>query len=130
MLGHLALAVIQAGAYVSKAGCSLQDYSKLYQERQKELLEEYQNNIQRADDYQSTVFTTWNISFAQLSNTAQQFMQLCACLHFDAIPAVIFQNAALKLGSSQASHNGDRSHVLDSGTLRYFTLELLKYSIE
>src|ERR1700742_5181894 len=122
MLGHLALAVIQAGAYVSKAGCSLQDYSKLYQEWQRELLEEYQNNIQRADDYQSTVFTTWNISFAQLSNPAQQFMQLCACLHFDAIPAVIFQNAALKLVSSESSDIGERTHILGSGTLRHFTL--------
>src|SRR6201999_2879881 len=126
MLGHLALAVIQAGAYVSKAGCSLQDYSKLYQERQKELLEEYQNNIQRADDYQSTVFTTWNISFAQLSNTAQQFMQLCACLHFDGIPAIIFQNAALKLASSGSSDIDDKLHALGSGTLRYFHTGIAK----
>ncbi|KAJ7865940.1 hypothetical protein B0H13DRAFT_1636878, partial [Mycena leptocephala] len=46
------------------------------------------------DDYRWTVYTTWQISFGQLSKAAARFLQLCSLLHHDSIPETIFEQAA------------------------------------
>src|SRR5271170_7002460 len=98
-LGYLALAVVQAGAYISRFECSLRHYLEMYRERRGELLEEYKTQVQKIDDYKWTVYTTWSMSFEQLTPQAATFFKICAFLHYDGISEAIFQNAARNLAS-------------------------------
>jgi len=101
-LGHLALAVIQAGAYIFRSECDISLYLELYQTRRSELLEEYRNYEQKMDNYEWTVYTTWQLSFERLkTHTAQaaEFLQHCAYLHHEGISQALFQNAAVKIAS-------------------------------
>ncbi|KAF7345902.1 FabD/lysophospholipase-like protein [Mycena venus] len=91
-LSYLPLAIIQAGAYISKFNC-LHRYLSIYRENRAELLR--QHSMQSHDDYGWTVYTTWEISFRQLSKAAAQFLQLCSLLHHDSIPEAIFEQAAV-----------------------------------
>ena len=75
-LGYLALAVVQAGAYICKSECGLDRYLELYRERRGGILEEYGDIVQKTDDYNGTVYTTWSISFKRLSAQSTRFLQL------------------------------------------------------
>ncbi|KAJ7770426.1 FabD/lysophospholipase-like protein, partial [Mycena metata] len=90
-LSCLPLAVIQAGAYIAKFNC-LPQYLSIYKENRAKLLS--QHPVQSHDDYAWTVYTTWAISFVQLSKEASRFLQICSLLHYDSIPEAIFQQAA------------------------------------
>ncbi|KAJ7728630.1 hypothetical protein B0H16DRAFT_1205811, partial [Mycena metata] len=46
------------------------------------------------DQYAWTVYTTWQISFDQLSKPAARFLQLCSFLHYTGITEDIFSNAS------------------------------------
>ncbi|KAJ7888007.1 hypothetical protein B0H13DRAFT_2277447 [Mycena leptocephala] len=78
-LSCLPLAIIQAGAYISKFDC-LHRYLSLYRHNRAKLLS--QHSAQSHDDYEWTVYTTWQISFGQLSKPAAS------------IPETIFEQAA------------------------------------
>ncbi|KAJ7872434.1 hypothetical protein B0H13DRAFT_2553410 [Mycena leptocephala] len=78
-LSCLPLAVIQAGAYISKFDC-LHRYLSIYSQNRAKLLS--QHSAQSHDDYEWTVYTTWQISFGQLSKAAAS------------IPETIFEQAA------------------------------------
>jgi hypothetical protein len=96
-LGCFALAIVQAGAYIFKSECGLGRYLEMYRERRGTLLEEYRTQMQKIDDYERTVYTTWLMSFERLSPQAATFFKICAFLHHDGISEAIFQNAARKL---------------------------------
>ncbi|KAJ7734851.1 hypothetical protein B0H16DRAFT_1327318, partial [Mycena metata] len=49
---------------------------------------------QSHDQYAWTVYTTWQISFDQLSKPAARFLQLCSFLHYTGITEDIFSNAS------------------------------------
>src|ERR1700739_1883881 len=98
-LGFLALAIIQAGAYILESQCGLERYLNMYQNCLGELLEQYKDQVQKIDDYKWTVYTTWNISFEQLSPHASTFLKICAFLHNDYITEEIFQNAAVNIAT-------------------------------
>ena len=87
-LGHLALAVVQAGAYIFRSGCDIDVYLQLYQTCRGDLLEEYADYKQHMDNYEWTVYTTWQLSFDRLrihSPQAVALLQHCAFLHYDGI---------------------------------------------
>ncbi|KAJ7728980.1 hypothetical protein B0H14DRAFT_3621656 [Mycena olivaceomarginata] len=90
-LSCLPLAVIQAGAYISKFNC-LPRYISIYRKNCAKILE--WRATQSHDDYELTVYTTWQISFKQLSKVAARFLQLCSLLHHNNIPEAIFEQAA------------------------------------
>ncbi|KAJ6517602.1 hypothetical protein DFH09DRAFT_1195308 [Mycena vulgaris] len=90
VLYYLPLAIIQAGAFISKSE-NLDSYLDLYEQNQSRLLS--QKPAQGHDNYAWTVFTTWQISFDQLSQKAQTFLQLCSFLHYQGISEAIFKNA-------------------------------------
>ncbi|KAJ7845248.1 FabD/lysophospholipase-like protein [Mycena olivaceomarginata] len=90
-LYYLPLAIIQAGAYISKFNC-LDQYLSLYKENHVRLLKQHPE--QSHDDYEWTVYTTWEISFKQLSPLAAELLQMCSLLHYNNIPEAIFQKAA------------------------------------
>ncbi|KAF7334085.1 FabD/lysophospholipase-like protein [Mycena venus] len=89
-LGLFALAIIQAGAFISKSG-TLDGYLDVYTKHQAQLLSE--RPAQSQDHYAWTVYTTWQISFAQLSNTAATFLQLCSFFHHQGISEQMFLDA-------------------------------------
>ncbi|KAJ7703634.1 hypothetical protein B0H17DRAFT_922231, partial [Mycena rosella] len=96
-----ALAIVQAGAFISKSG-RLNGYLALYAINKTRLLS--QRAAQSHDDYAWTVYTTWQISFDQLSQQAKTFLQLCSFLHYQGISEGIFRNAAgYKFGMSSPS---------------------------
>jgi tetratricopeptide (TPR) repeat protein len=97
-LGYLALAITQVGAYISRS-CSLTEYLSIYNENRAEVLRKHVG--QTADDYEWTVYTTWEISFKKLGSTAATFLQLCAFLHYNGISKAIFQRA------SSSQNHGD-----------------------
>ncbi|KAF8143142.1 hypothetical protein K438DRAFT_1784018 [Mycena galopus ATCC 62051] len=90
-LSCLPLAVIQAGAYISKFNC-LHRYLSIYRQNRAKILR--QHPTQSHDDYRWTVYTTWQISFNQLSNVAARFLQLCSLLHHNSMPEANFEQAA------------------------------------
>ncbi|KAG9119578.1 hypothetical protein FRC07_005340, partial [Ceratobasidium sp. 392] len=93
LFGCLALAVVQAGAYIWRTGCGLTDYLNMYSKRHQSLLEEYKNMPVKVDDYRETVYTTWTMSYEQLGPRAAQLLHLISFFHHDNVPEVMFQRA-------------------------------------
>ena len=79
-LGHLALAVVQAGAYIFRYGCGISLYLQLYQFRRGDLLEEYRGYKHKMDSYKLTVYTTWQLSFDRLRTHATQATMVLQCI--------------------------------------------------
>ncbi|KAJ7614774.1 P-loop containing nucleoside triphosphate hydrolase protein [Roridomyces roridus] len=102
-LSCLPLAIVQAGAYIAKFKC-LKNYLSIYTQNKKELL--LQHPDQTLDDYEWTVYTTWQISFEKLSPIAAQFLQLCSLLHHSNIPQSIFANATQWILNNEGSETG------------------------
>ncbi|KAJ7891167.1 P-loop containing nucleoside triphosphate hydrolase protein [Mycena leptocephala] len=101
VLCFLPLVIIQAGAFISKSG-NLDSYLALYAHNKAQLLSA--RPAQSHDNYAWTVYTTWQISFDQLSEQATTFLKLCSFLHYQGICEEIFKNATkYKLGPSSAS---------------------------
>ncbi|KAJ7429170.1 P-loop containing nucleoside triphosphate hydrolase protein, partial [Mycena galericulata] len=91
-LWYLPLAIIQAGAFIAKSG-ALTTYLALYARNKARLLSE--KPTQSHDDYTWTVYTTWQISFEQLSPPAATLLQLCSFLHHQGIYEGIFSRASM-----------------------------------
>ncbi|KAJ7328347.1 hypothetical protein DFH08DRAFT_815846 [Mycena albidolilacea] len=90
-LSYLPLAIIQAGAFISKSG-ALNSYLALYKIHRTRLLSE--KPAQSHDNYGSTVYTTWQLSFGQLTSPAVTLLQICSFLHHKNISEKIFSNAS------------------------------------
>ncbi|KAJ7018261.1 hypothetical protein C8F04DRAFT_1328470 [Mycena alexandri] len=90
-LYYLPLAIVQAGAFISKSG-NLDGYLRLYAENRAQLLGKKPE--QSHDQYAWTVYTTWQISFDQLSRPAAMLLQLCSFLHHSGISEDMFSNAS------------------------------------
>ncbi|KAJ7713109.1 hypothetical protein B0H16DRAFT_549601 [Mycena metata] len=90
-LYYLPLAIVQAGAFISKSE-DLEGYLALYHSNRAKLLSE--KAAQSHDDYAQTVFTTWQISFSQLSHLAATLLQLCSFLHYTGISEDMFSAAS------------------------------------
>ena len=111
-LGYHALAIAQAGAYISQA-CSLDDFLKIYHEDRAKLLQ--RRTVQASGDYKWSVYTTWEMSVDKLSSTAATLLRLCAFIHHDGIRRAMFENAAA--APAGAAHDNresfrDASHFL------------------
>ncbi|KAJ7030251.1 P-loop containing nucleoside triphosphate hydrolase protein, partial [Mycena alexandri] len=90
-LYYLPLAIVQAGAFISKSQ-DLEGYLALYHENRARLLSE--KAVQSHDHYAWTVYTTWQISFDQLSQPAATLLQLCSFLHYTGISEDMFSYAS------------------------------------
>ncbi|KAJ7050987.1 P-loop containing nucleoside triphosphate hydrolase protein, partial [Mycena amicta] len=92
------LAIVQAGAFIDKSPRLKQDisrYVQLYQKNKAVLLSK--KSTQFTEDYNENVYTTWKISFDQISQLeplAAQFLQLCSFMHFEGISEDIFERAS------------------------------------
>ena len=97
-LGYLPLALIQAGASIRQNICSLEDYLELYSSHRKEIFSKLP--VQGADQYRYTIFTTWEVSFRMIERQATEeaadaieVLHVFAFLHFEQVPATMFQRA-------------------------------------
>ncbi|GLB39517.1 putative patatin-like phospholipase [Lyophyllum shimeji] len=86
------LAVVQAGAYIAKHH-NLSSYLELYRNNQLRLWKA--QPVQRHDNYQWTVYTTWQISVNRLEPVASMFLRICSYMHHDGISEDMFKMAAM-----------------------------------
>ncbi|KAJ7678366.1 P-loop containing nucleoside triphosphate hydrolase protein [Mycena rosella] len=138
-LCYFPLAIIQAGAFISKSG-ALDSYLAYYSANRVRLLSE--KPAQTHDDYASTVYTTWQISFDQLTPLAATLLQLCSFLHHQRISEQIFSNASMYTFPAHGPSNEELrgpleilSHFTDTAgswdSLKFMDLmhELIGYSL-
>lgn len=100
-LGYLALAIDQAGAYISNTA-SLDTYLEIYGSFRTELL--YIGESEPTG-YAYPVYKTWEISFEMVtkkSSAAAELLQIFGYLHYERIPCLIFENASVGPGSAEA----------------------------
>ncbi|KAG8722151.1 hypothetical protein FRC09_006729 [Ceratobasidium sp. 395] len=97
-LGCLALAIIQAGAYIQVNECTLEEYLEMFR-KNKLVLEEFLKIKPKHKDYRWTVYTTWRISYDQLEGRVSEFLRLLGFLHREGITESMFQNACERLSS-------------------------------
>ncbi|CAE6489093.1 unnamed protein product [Rhizoctonia solani] len=98
--GFLALAIVHAGAYIAHStGMSISYYRKLFHKKRQATLERYKTlpEASRFDNYDKTVYTTWNMCYELLGERrnkgAQELLWLIAFLYHDGITMNIFQRA-------------------------------------
>ena len=98
ILGFLALAIVQAGAYIQQGFCSIGEYCDLYTRRRQKLLNHL--SVQARSDYKYSVYTTWEISVEtiekmddQTSHNAIELIRILCFLHYDGITEDIFEQA-------------------------------------
>ena len=113
-LGFLALALVQAGAFIRQGFCALEEYCDEYSRQRQELLS-YQT-VQGGSDYPFTVHTTLEVSITQIQSMPSQAADLALLLlhcfsfwHFEGIPRKLFKEAWV-------SHTTTVSEGLDKST--------------
>ncbi len=97
-LGCLALAVVQAGAVIREGQCRMEEYCAIYSRHRQELRS--QNAVQCGDEYQYTVYTTWDVSRkmigempSQAGRDAIELLKIFSFLHHEGISEFMFKNA-------------------------------------
>jgi len=107
-LGYLPLALTQAGAPIRQGVCSSENYLDFYASHRKQILSN--RPVQGTDQYRYTIYTTWEVSFRMIEKQgteeaadAIQVLHIFAFLHFDQVPASIFERAWKDLRSVQGN---------------------------
>lgn len=90
-LGMLALAIIQAGAYIRKTR-RLDTYLDTLRRHRNELL---RNKLGVGTEYTSSTYAVFDLSFHRLPDRTKSFMKLCALLHHSPIPTRLFEQSTL-----------------------------------
>ncbi|QRV95842.1 kinesin light chain [Ceratobasidium sp. AG-Ba] len=98
-VGYLALAIVQAGAYIFVSKRSIKNYLDMLIQHREETLEKYKRLPARMDSYHRTVYTTWHMSYVLLGQSAQQLLHLMAFMHHTGIKEDTFRRAAISLAS-------------------------------
>ena len=95
-LGFLALALVQAGAFIRQKFCTLEEYCDEYSRQRQELLN--YRPVQGGSDYPFTVHTTLEVSITRIKTMASQPAEIALCLlhcfsfwHFEGIPRKYFK---------------------------------------
>ncbi|KAL8786147.1 MAG: hypothetical protein Q9195_008326 [Heterodermia aff. obscurata] len=104
----LTLAINQAGAVIRQGYCKMEGYRTLYFRRRKELMS--QKAMQGDEDYQYTVYTTWEVSRRMIENMSTQagqdalaLLQMFSFIHYEGISKEIFGRAWYNLQSGEQS---------------------------
>ncbi len=97
-LGCLALAIVQAGAYIRETSCSFNNYLTLYYQR-RELVLTYLPQQYTGTDYRYTVYATWQVSLNMIeskqdatSKHALELQKILCFYHHDRVPMQMFYN--------------------------------------
>ncbi|KIW35358.1 uncharacterized protein PV07_02057 [Cladophialophora immunda] len=94
-LGCLALAIVQAGAYIRETSCSLYKYLEIYQSRKTSILQRVPKHV--ATGYQYSVYATWQLSADMIQSReeavpcyATRILKLLGFLHHDRVSLQMF----------------------------------------
>lgn len=98
LLGSHTLALIQAGAYISKGYCQLAEYPERYHKQRKRLLEHYPKQEQSRYRH---VYATFEasvdvINSEQDGRDALDLLGVLAMFHYSQFPELVFQDACNK----------------------------------
>ncbi|KAG8757255.1 hypothetical protein FRC12_010349 [Ceratobasidium sp. 428] len=93
-LGHLALAVVHAGAYIWRKSCTFGSYRQLYEERPQQILDGHTRMPANISGYERTIYATWKMSYDLLDERAKHTLWLLAYLQRDRITVEMFRRAA------------------------------------
>ena len=121
-LGHLALAIDQAGAYIANGQCSIQGFLSTFRNHRRELL---QNEAYKgASEYDRAVYATWDLSYHAINGAAiveesdkqvesgakiaLQILNVFAFFHNENVVEDIFRTAA-----ENPNKNIDYGHEMD-----------------
>ncbi|MEM7456888.1 MAG: NB-ARC domain-containing protein, partial [Planctomycetota bacterium] len=88
-LGHLALALEQAGAYISKRRMTFDQYRTTWNENREKAIEWFDERVMK---YPESVATTWQTTFDQLSEPAQDLLKTLAWFSPEPIPESILES--------------------------------------
>ncbi|MBC7953112.1 MAG: tetratricopeptide repeat protein [Rhodospirillaceae bacterium] len=104
-LGHLPLAIVQAGAYIRRCGIDLPDYLDRFKASARTLFG------RPPLDYKETVFTTWRMSFAaavEETPVAGDVLNLLAYFNGEGIPRWAIEQTPERLPANLAEAVRDR----------------------
>ena len=112
VLGLHALAIIQAGAFIKKRLCSLEEYPREFQVQRHRLL---QFRPKQAQSTYGDVYATFEVSAHVLEESSDQqdsdaleMLRLLAFLHFDRVPELMFIQA-WNYAQEIPTHDEDKS---------------------
>ena len=94
-LCYLPLAVVQAGACISKSRWTVKHYLEKFNALRTQLLDGNNDKVEASaiDDYRLHVYTTWKLSYDILPARAQTLLCLCSYLHHTGITEQLFKDA-------------------------------------
>ncbi|KAF8986529.1 hypothetical protein BDQ17DRAFT_1289637 [Cyathus striatus] len=154
----LPLAIDHAGAYI-QSGCDITEFKSVYKKHRAKLMNN--ETFCGASKYDKTVYGTWEISFQKIDKMSQDVTQcntacaakyavniinVCAFLHHENIPQMMFQRAAenyhvtlaeyhnKSISSLASNMHNDLLNLDDNGDWNYFLFTeaiamLLSYSL-
>ncbi|KAG8690041.1 hypothetical protein FRC09_012163, partial [Ceratobasidium sp. 395] len=118
-LGYLALAIVHAGAYIWCSKCSFVDYRKQCLEHTRFALERYSKLPGYMEQYEKTVYTTWEMSYQRLQPRTQQLLKLMAYLHHGGITEEIFERAARNRDYTPAIPLNEEQNAIQTYVQKY-----------
>jgi len=116
LLGSHTLALIQAGAYIAKGHCRLEEYAEVYHKQRKRLLK---YRLSQAQSRYLDVYTTFEASAqvlegskSEAASDALRLLEILSMLHSSFLPLQIFEDAWE--GSRQALGTNETETSIDS----------------
>jgi tetratricopeptide (TPR) repeat protein len=108
MLAFLALAIVQAVAFINKNNNTLCDYISVYRDSEKDAIDLLSKEFEDHGRYRDTknpVATTWYISFTQIQRQnplAADYLSFMACTTGENVPGSLFLPGNSKLATIEA----------------------------
>ncbi|KNZ77062.1 Nephrocystin-3 [Termitomyces sp. J132] len=115
-LGHLALAIVQAGSYLYlNQHVGFSQYLENIKENKSRYLSDDEENMDR---HEHSIFATWNLSYQELDDKAKSILMMCSVLHYSKIPVSILKRAWENLKKNSEPDNQNIRDVLGSFTTK------------
>ncbi|KAF2726496.1 hypothetical protein EJ04DRAFT_453249, partial [Polyplosphaeria fusca] len=108
MLAFLALAIVQAVAFINKNNSTLKEYLSIYKDSEEDAIELLSKDFEDQGRYRDTknpVATTWYISFKQMQRQnplAADYLSFMACTAGKSIPASLLPPGGSKMVTMEA----------------------------
>ncbi|KFZ01814.1 hypothetical protein V500_00606 [Pseudogymnoascus sp. VKM F-4518 (FW-2643)] len=122
MLGSHTLALIQAGAYIARGHCKLDEYPKVYQKHRIRLLKSRPKQAQsRYGDVYATFEASADVlkqSKSEAANDALQLLEILSMLNSSVLPLQIFQNTWQGCREVLRTNSTEKSDI-DTVTVRH-----------
>ncbi|KAF8595674.1 FabD/lysophospholipase-like protein [Ceratobasidium sp. AG-I] len=126
--GYFALAIVQAGAYMHTTECGSAEYFKIFQKARAEVLR--RGLIQQQDDHELSLFTSWEVSYRQLSPRSTQLLHIMSFFHHEGIAEAFFEAASTRTLSYQVEIPLNESQIATKTIIFSFLASLRTSSNE